>query len=310
MRFARVAITGATGPLGLALVDYYLARGVAVTAIVHPGSARISYLPTQAGLGVVFCDLASLGTLGALLPTDHDAFFHLGWSDTENHATRNDPVRHANNILYTLEAVKLTKALGCSVFVGAGSHIEKAGVAPDCHTEREESYGIAKYAAGRLSAMLCEQMYLRYCWGRVLSIYGPGERETTALMYCIGTLLKGEKPSFTAGEQLWDYLYAVDCARAFALMAEKGRHGAVYDVGSGTLRPLKEYFALTRDAINPALPLGLGEKPYLPGQPMRMCFDVNPLRTDTGFSPKTTFEEGIRETIKWVETRQGVKTGA
>lgn len=309
MTFRRVAITGATGPLGIALTSLYLGRGAAVTAIVNPGSARIGYLSAAPGLEVVRCEVASLATLEGRLPTDHDAFFHLGWSGTENCASRNDPSGHAGNILYTLQAARLARAVGCAVFVGAGSHIEKAGISSELPSEREESYGIAKYAAGRLSSRLCEELGLRQCWGRILSIFGPGERETTALMYCIHTLLKGEKPSLTAGEQLWDYLYAGDCARAFSLMAERGRHGVAYDVCSGELRPLRDFFTMTRDAIDPALPLGLGEKPYSPGQPMKLCGDLGPLRADTGFTPETDFRQGIVETIKWVATQQGGRTG-
>jgi len=305
----RVAITGATGPLGIALINYYIASGVAVTAIVHPSSHRLGHLHATHGLDVVPCDLASLAVLGSLLPTDYDAFFHLGWIGTDNRATRNDPTTHARNILYTLDAVNLAHNLGCSVFIGAGSHIEKVGISSDLPVESEETYGIAKYAAGRLSLKLCEQLSIRHCWGRVLSIYGPGDRATTALMYCIGTLLKGDSPSLTSGEQLWDYLYVDDCAAAFALMAVHGRHGASYDICSGESRPLREFFVMARDAIDPSLTLGLGDILYPQGQPMNLFGDIGPLRADTGFTPKIAFDEGIRETIRWLVTGQGESTG-
>jgi len=307
MGMKQVFVTGATGPLGIALVKYLAELDVMVTAIVHPGSKRIADVPTSDRIGIIECDLSALALLGTQLPHTYETFFHLGWDATESRESRNDPTIHASNILYALDAVKLSHALGCKTFVGAGSQSELVrteGLLPTgTPASAEESYGIAKYAAGRLSQRLCEQYGMRHCWARIVSIYGPAERETTALMYCIHALLKGEKPSLTRGEQVWDYLYSVDCAKALYLIAEKGRHGTAYPVGSGRARRLKEYFECTRDCIDPSLPLGLGEKEYPPGQIMRLCADVGTLTEDTGFVPEYSFEEGIRETIEWVRKR-------
>ena len=62
----------------------------------------------------------------------------------------------------------------------------------------------------------------------------------------------------------------------------------------------KETDAALRDAIDPALPLGLGEVPYGPLQVMHLQADTSALQEDTGWRPATPFEEGIRETIEWV----------
>ena len=76
--------------------------------------------------------------------------------------------------------------------------------------------------------------------------------------------------------------------------------GTVYPLGSGTARPLKDYIETLRDAIDPALPLGLGEVPYGPLQVMHLQANTSALQEDTGWRPATPFEEGIRETIEWV----------
>ncbi len=237
-------VTGATGPIGIALVHYLAELGITVTALVHPGSKRIRYLSVSGRSRIVECDLGQMGQLTCMPETD--AFFHLGWSATDSRSSRDTPEIQASNILHTLDAVKLAQASGCKMFVGVGSQSElwRAELKPHAAAPAlvEESYGIAKYAAGRLSLRSCEMRGIRHCWARIMSIYGPGERPTTALMYCVHSLLHGESPSLTKGEQQWDYLYAADAARALYLIAEKGRHGAVYAVGSGCARPLREYF--------------------------------------------------------------------
>jgi UDP-glucose 4-epimerase len=310
MGLKKAIVTGATGPLGVALAGYLAERNYLVTAVVRPGSKRINDLPVSDRISVIECDLSALSCLTKLLSHGYDTFFHLGWCATEDREARNDPSIHAHNILYTLDAAKLSHTLGCLTFIGAGSQSEliRTDNTPAAeHTgPREESYGIAKYAAGRLSLRLCEQNGIRHCWARIMSIYGPVERETTALMYCIYSLLRGEKPSLTRGEQTWDYMYSADCARALHLLADKGRHGRAYNVGSGSTRPLREYFERTRDCIDPSLPLGLGEKEYVPGQIMHTCSDISLLTEDTGFVPEYSFTRGIIETIEWARKRAGI----
>lgn len=297
-----VVITGATGPLGAALLQYLAAQGSAVTVLVNPGSRRKAAIPDSPLIQRVECDLTELPSLAGRLPGGQDAFFHLGWS-TYSGKTAEDALLQVRNIDATLEAVKLAASLGCRVFVGAGSQAEygrvEENLRPDTPIHPETGYGVAKYAAGHLSRLLCEDLGLRHCWCRILSVYGPFDRETTAVMYIIGSLLKKAKPSLSAGDQIWDYLYSSDCALALALIAEKGRHGVSYPVGSGIGRPLREFFEEIRDLIDPSLPLGLGEKPSSPRGLAHLCADISALREDTGFTPQISFREGIEKTISW-----------
>ncbi len=98
---------------------------------------------------------------------------------------------------------------------------------------------------------------------------------------------------------MWDYLYCSDAANALLLLAEHGRDGSIYPIGSGVARPLREYIEIIRDEINPELPLGFGEVPYSDKQVMHLCADISALRADTGFEPEVEFREGIRSTIKY-----------
>jgi len=302
----QVIITGVTGPLGMALVHYLAQNGINMTLVVRPGSKRNASIYISDRTQVVECNLAEIQTLSGRLPHQYDVFFHLGW-ETASREITNDPFVQSRNILYTLDAVRLAHDLGCKVFVGAGSQAEYGRpdglLAADTPANPETSYGIAKYASGKLSRQLCETFGIRHCWCRILSIYGPFDRETTGAMYCIYSLLKGQKPSLTKAEQMWDYIYSADCAKALYLIAEKGRHGAAYPVGSGQARPLREYFEYIRDCINPLLPLSIGDKQYPNGQVMRLCADIAVLMKDTGFAPEYSFETGIRETIEWAKKK-------
>ena len=315
-------ITGATGTIGMALVRKCIEDDNEAVLLVNPKSARLARIPDDPHVRVIKCGLddlagASSDSLGLEMlsetglpaPTSYaDVFIHLAWGGTFGDA-RNDKALQDRNYEYSLDAVRLAGRLGCSVFVGAGSQAEYGRVSgmlrADTPPDPENEYGRAKLRASSATQDLCRQLGIRHIWPRILSIYGPYDGENTMVMSVISQLLAGKRPALTAGEQMWDYLYADDAASALMLLAEKGRDGGIYPIGSGTARPLREYIEIIRDEIDPALELGFGEVPYGPKQVMHLCADISDLCKDTGFTPRIGFEEGIRRTIEFVKQNRG-----
>lgn len=299
-------ITGATGMLGAALTRKLTREGYRVYAVARPGSNRLNNIPAHDNVIRVECDLSELSELKNLIHEKCGAFFHFGWGGTFG-AARNDMDAQINNIKYTLDAVKAASDLGCEVFLGAGSQAEygrcDGKITPDTPANPENGYGIAKLCAGQMSRLLCESLGIRHIWCRIFSVYGPNDGENTMVSSTLKKLLRGERPSCTKGEQMWDYLYCGDAAEAFYLAAEKGKNGAVYCVGSGEARPLKEYIEAMRDIASPKTEIGFGEVPYAEKQVMHLCADIESLRRDTGFEPKTPFEEGIKITADHISKK-------
>lgn len=298
-------VTGPTGAVGTALCERLIQEGAAVFAVVRPGSPRAAHLRELEGVRVVECDLAELSRLPELLPNARaDAFFHLAWTGTTGPG-RNDMPAQIDNIRHTIDACRAAKALGCGVFVGAGSQAEygrfDGSLAPDTPCFPESGYGMAKLCAGQMSRAECGRLGVAHVWPRILSVYGPWDGENAMIPQVARQLLNGERPALTEGTQLWDYLYAADAAEALFLLAQSGRDGGVYPLGGGVARPLREYVEALRDAIDPALPLGFGEIPFGPGQVTRLEADLTALRADTGFSPRVDFQTGIQMTIRWIK---------
>lgn len=301
-------VTGPTGAIGIALCEKLLRENVTVYAVCRPGSSRIKDLPKAAALHVVECDAKELATLPQKMEgVSVDAFFHFAWAHTIGQG-RNDMPAQIENIQSTIDAVRAAKALGCQVFLGAGSQAEYGRVEgllkSDTPAFPENGYGMAKLCAGQMSRVEAKALDIDHVWVRILSVYGPHDGPMTMISGTIRKLLAGERPALTAGIQRWDYLYAGDAADAFYLAACHGRNGAVYPLGSGQAMPLKDYIIQMRDAIDPALLLGLGEVPYGPLQVMHLQADISALQADTGFAPKTPFAEGIRRTMDWVKREQ------
>lgn len=295
-------ITGAAGMLGLALIRILTAEGYNVYAVVRPGSHRNANIPDWENVKITECDLSELDNLKNLVQEKCDIFFHFGWAGTSG-AARNDMDMQIKNIQHTIDAVNAAHDLGCSVFLGAGSQAEygrrEEKIQPQTPANPENGYGIAKLCAGQMSRNLCAEYGIKHIWCRIFSVYGPYDGEQTMVMSGIRQLLDGNRPSYTKGEQLWDYLYCDDAARAIYLSAVSGKNGAIYCVGSGKTRQLREYIEIIRDIVCPGAEVGIGDIPYADKQVMYLCADIDSLKEDTGFEPQYSFEEGIKRTVAW-----------
>lgn len=305
-----IAITGPTGAIGMALIKKCIDEGVRVLAFVRPDSDRLDRIPDNPMVVTVKCGLDGLKDFDPEL-LECDVFYHFAWAGTFGDVRNNMPLQE-RNAAYVLDAVRLAKRMNAKVFIGAGSQAEYGRVegmlTASTPTNPENGYGIYKLKAGNESRELCRELGLVHIWTRILSVYGPYDGNGTMIMSTISKLLRGEKPSLTKGEQIWDYLYSDDAANAMFLLGKAGCaeaysgnvDGKVYVIGSGIGKPLAEYIQIMRDAIDPSLPLGIGDVPYGPRQVMHLQADISDLQRDTGFEVSTGFEEGIRSTIDFL----------
>lgn len=301
----RIVITGATSTIGVAIINEAIGRGIEVLAVCNINSKKMARLPENKLVSVIESDISDYGKLyvGTPSPKPYDAFFHLAWLSSINNEQRDQCRPQAENVLYSLDAVNLAERLGCKVFVGSGSQAEygrtEKVLTEELPPRPESAYGMAKLCAGQMTRMMCRNKGIRHIWPRILSVYGPCCDDHTVVQYTIKSLCGGKKPSLSGGDQVWDFLYSKDIACAMLALAQFGKDGEIYCVGSGHAEPLKNYLYKIRDVINPDLELGLGEIPYSDKTVMHLETDIAKLKHDTGFLPQYSFEQGIKETVNW-----------
>lgn len=296
----RVVISGATGAVGMALIHEMISDEIEVLVLTHKNSKRNEWIPKHPLVSTMDCSLDDMKN--AFLTgcdMEYDAFYHLAWAGTTGN-DRNNMYLQNKNVKYALDAVELANRMHCKVFIGAGSQAEygrfERKLSETTPTFPENGYGIAKLCAGQMTKERAHQLGMRQIWTRIFSVYGPYDGKQSMIMSAIDKMIKGEKTSFTKGEQIWDYLYSKDAARALYLLGEKELDG-VYCLGSGNARTLKEYIMEMRNQINPTLEIGIGEIPYAERQVMYLCADISKLQKDTGFEVKYDFKKGITEII-------------
>lgn len=292
----RAIITGATGAVGTALILELIRNNIEVLVICRKGSARNINIPETPLVTKKYSDLTELKNLQNDTGKEYDIFYHFAWAGTTG-AARNDMHLQNKNVEYAINAVEVAKRFGCSTFIGAGSQAEYGRVEgvlkPDTPVFPETGYGMAKLCAGQMTRHYARSLGMKHIWVRILSIYGPNDGAQSMVMSTINKLRNGETPQFTKGEQMWDYLYSQDAARALYLVGEKGIDGKVYVLGSGSARPLAEYIEDIRNVVAPGARIELGAIPYADNQVMYLQADISQLNQDTGWKPMIAFKEGI-----------------
>lgn len=301
----KVVITGATGAIGRALIKICIEAGFEVLAVVHRASERIAELKTINNCHMLYLDLSEYDhaiekmAKQGIASDGFELFFHLAWMAPFGEG-RNNLELQMENVKYSLAAVRFAKALSCTTFVGAGSQAEYGRVtsklSPNTPAFPETGYGIAKLCAGQMTRLACEQSGIKHIWTRILSVYGPHDGVHSLISVAINDMINNRETSFTPCDQIWDYIYSEDAARAMLLAAQKGKHGSVYVIGSGEAHPLKEYIQMIAEITDYKKEIGFGKRPYNDKQVMNLQADIIDLQ-EIGFKIHVSFVEGIENLI-------------
>ncbi len=297
----KAIITGANGFVGSAVCRELTERGIKVIAVVRERSDNIADLPD---ITIVQCDMADYSSLHELIPDrDIDVMYHFAWCGSAG-KLRADETVQLKNVKYTCDLVRACAEIKCGRFVFAASimEYETAAAMETMQTPSANSlYCTAKITADYMARALAGAVGVEYMRGVISNIYGPGEISPRLVNTSIRKLLNDEHCAFSAGEQLYDFIYITDAAKTFAEIGEKGRNNATYYIGSPEPRPLKEYLTEIRDCIAPNAEIGLGEIPFNGVSLTYKELDIDAVRKDTGFVPEISFTEGIRKTAEWLK---------
>ena len=295
-------VTGANGFVGGALVRDLLVNGIEVYAAVHGGNR--SNLEDAKGLHVIDFDVTDAsGLLGKIPRGACDTFYDFAWDGSAGQK-RADVGLQLDNARWTVDALRVSKELGCRRFLHAGSIMEHetmaAGYKDGNRPGQGYIYGCGKVAAHIMCMAVAAQIDTELVWPEITNAYGPGERSPRLVNTTIRKCIDGVSPQFTAGTQNYDFVYIDDAARAFRLIGEKGMPFTEYLIGSSTARPLREFLIEMHDAIAPYLDFVFGDVPFTGVDLPLSAFDCSKTERDTGFRAEVSFAEGCRRTRDWI----------
>ena len=136
--------------------------------------------------------------------------------------------------------------------------------------------------------------------------YGPYHFPEKLIPLTILNALAGERlPVYGKGENVRDWLYVEDHARALDLIIERGRVGETYNVGGHNERQNIEVVRRICDVLDQLRPANAPRQDLIefvtdrPGHDARYAIDSTKLETELDWRAQENFESGIEKTVQW-----------
>jgi dTDP-glucose 4,6-dehydratase len=136
--------------------------------------------------------------------------------------------------------------------------------------------------------------------------YGPYHFPEKLIPLTILNALAGERlPVYGQGENVRDWLYVEDHARALDLIAERGRVGETYNVGGRNERRNIDVVRRICSVLDTLVPANRPREDLIefvtdrPGHDARYAIDATKLETELGWRAQENFDTGIAKTVQW-----------
>lgn len=136
--------------------------------------------------------------------------------------------------------------------------------------------------------------------------YGPYHFPEKLIPLMILNALDGKPlPVYGRGDNIRDWLYVEDHARALRLVLERGRLGETYNIGGWNEKTNLEVVQAICTILDELQPQGVPHEKLIsyvadrPGHDKRYAIDAGKIERELGWKPRETFESGLRKTVEW-----------
>ncbi|MBQ2661221.1 MAG: dTDP-glucose 4,6-dehydratase [Clostridia bacterium] len=171
-------------------------------------------------------------------------------------------------------------------------------------TEDTPLHTSSPYSASKASADLLVLAYHRtfklpVSISRCSNNYGPYHFPEKLIPLMISRAFEDKSvPVYGKGENVRDWLYVKDHCAAIDLIMRKGREGEVYNVGGHNERANIEVVKTVLAIMGKSEDL-IEFVTDRPGHDRRYAIDPTKISEELGWTPETSFDDGIRETVEW-----------
>jgi len=333
-----ILVTGGAGFIGSAVVRTLVARDqwqvVNIDKLTYAGHleslSTAQNSPSHKFIKMDICDQKIGDVLAEYQP---EGIMHLA---AESHVDRSidGPAEFLNtNIIGTFNLLQ------AALSYWQGLDVERRKVFRFHHVSTDEVYGslgpsglFTEKTAYRpnspYSASKASSDHLVRAWHKTYGLpvvisncsnnYGPYQFPEKLIPLIIFKAISEEPlPVYGTGQNIRDWLYVLDHAEALLCIFEKGKIGEVYNVGGFNEKTNIEVVTAICGILDELRPLS-GQRSYKdlitfvvdrPGHDLRYAIDANKLKRELNWSPRETFESGIKKTVDWyLENQDWCKT--
>ncbi len=304
-------VTGAAGFIGSHLTSALLDAGANVTGLdcftdYYPRAIKQANVAVNAGrTGFHFVD-GSLqhAQLGALLDGKTHVFHLAAQAGVRKSWGRDFRVYTDHNVDATQRLLEACVGRPLERFVYASSssvYGDNASIPmrEDALPQPVSPYGVTKLAAEQLCHLYFVNYHVPTTSVRYFTVYGPRQRPDMAFHRFITATLKGDPITlYGDGEQTRDFTYVSDAVAATIAAGTQGVLGRVYNVGGGSRVSVNQLFEILERISGRQL--DVRREPAQKGDMRDTFADTTLARTDLGFRPQVTLEQGVEAEYRWL----------
>jgi len=305
----RILVTGGAGFIGSHVVDAMVAEGHQVAVVDDLSSGKREQVNPRARFYQV--DLRDEEALASVFATEEPEIVSHQAAKANVRESMEKPVLYADvNVLGSLKLLDRPRRNGVRKVIYASTGGAAYGEPQYLPADEQhpvnplDPYGASKHHVEHYLYLYRQNYGLDYTTLRYPNVYGPrqdplGEAGVVAIF--TGQMLTGRHPVINgSGEQERDFVYVGDIARANLLALERGS-GGLYNIGTGVGTSVNRIFAALKEATGYQGPELHG--PAKLGEVSKIYLDAGRARSELGWQPTVSLEEGLRRTVEYFRSR-------
>ena len=308
----RVAVTGATGFIGTALLQALHRAGAELVAIVGKGRRTdvLRTLPFPVQLTMVE-NGRDMGE--AVRAAEPDFVVHLSAHVSTERSYASLAQTLEWNLLSTIDVLTACAQTGVKRVILMGSTEEygqnAAPFDPHLALDPPSPYAASKAAQTAYARMFHNTFGLETVILRPTVVYGPGQSQRMLISMVMEALAAGRVIDVTEGKQTRDFVYVDDVVDAILLgLVTPGLEGDVWNVGSGEVVTVRDCLERIERITGTEGLVLYGKRPYIAREIFRYESEVYRTYGILQWRPAITLDEGLRRTWAAVQARHAAAT--
>jgi GDP-4-dehydro-6-deoxy-D-mannose reductase len=273
-------VTGGSGFIGTRLLSKLRSNG-----------AKVLALSSQDG------DVADSSTWAKIPPSR--VVFHLAGRSYVPDSWHNSAAFLHSNVIGTEQALSYCRRTGAGMVLASAYvyGIPKHLPISESDVPRPNNpYALSKWMAEELGAFASIHHQVNITALRIFNVFGPGQREVFLIPTIINQVRGGEAIQVQDLVPKRDYVYLEDVVDAFILAAASLSGFKRFNIGSAVSFSVAEIIETVQRAAGTSLPV-ISVNTARPNEIADVRADIGLARTALGWTPKFSFEDGIKKTM-------------